>query len=123
GTLLGEALDKNGKVASTYQLQTSGRPYALKARLLNADNDFYQLEVTVVDEQGITVKLADNEIGCGVMGNGRLMGMENSDSRDTSDKSDFRERAHNGRLIVYVKGGSGVRFISPLLAGCSLSFE
>lgn len=123
GTLLGEALDKNGKVASTYQLQTSGRPYALKARLLNADNDFYQLEVTVVDEQGITVKLADNEIGCGVMGNGRLMGMENSDSRDTSDKSDIRERAHNGRLIVYVKGGSGVRFISPLLAGCSLSFE
>lgn len=122
GTLVGEGLDEKGKITSSYEIKTSGRPYALQAKILDAQDGFYQIELCVIDEHGVVVKLADNEITCTVLGQGRLLGMENSDNRDITNKRDNRERVHGGRMMVYISNGSGIRFSSPLLKGCELKF-
>ena len=79
----------------------------------------------MVDENGVVVKLADNNITCTVEGPARLLGMENSDNTDMSDHTDRRERVYRGRLLAYVQttGQAGevrVRFSSPLLKGAEV---
>ncbi len=120
GTLVGEGLDENGKMTSSYEIKTSGRPYALQAKILDVQDGFYQIELNVIDDQGVLVKLADNEITCTVRGGGSLLGMENSDNRDITNKRDNRERVFGGRMMVYIKNGTEARFSSPLLKGYEL---
>ncbi|MBM6992659.1 MAG: DUF4982 domain-containing protein [Prevotella sp.] len=123
GTLVGEALDKSGKVVASYEIKSSGRPYALTAKLLDSRDRLSQIEVNVVDEQGIVVKLADNDVTCRISGNGRLLGMENSDNQDVTNKRDNHERVRLGRLLVYVENGTSVRFSSPLLQSYELKLK
>lgn len=123
GTLIGEALDEQGRQVAAYEIRTSGRPFALTAKVLDGKDGFYQIEVNVVDEQGVLVKLADNDVTCHVSRDGTLMGMENSDNQDVSDKRDGHERVHMGRLLVYVKDAGSVTFSSPLLGGCELRLK
>ena len=91
---------------ATASITTSGRPYALRATAdkttLATSNSVAQITVEVVDEVGHFVPLADNEVTCYVQGPARLLGLENGDIRDISDKSDNRCRVYGGRLIAYV---------------------
>ena len=77
------------------------------------------------DENGILVRLADNNITCNVTGAGRLLGMEGSDNTDMGNYRDNRQRVHNGQLLTYVKAtGTGeikVHFTSPLLKGTEVT--
>lgn len=120
------------------EVETTGRPYALKATLLDI-GEVAQIRVEVVDEQGRRVRLADNEITCMVRGNAHLLGLENGDIRDTSLSTSLRRRVAGGTLIAYIgKGGffparqqrnsdanrdaaaTTVTFTSPLLQSASL---
>ena len=74
--------------------------------------------------------LADNEITCYAEGGARVLGLENGDIRDTSDKTDSRCRVHGGRLVAYIaKGMRGeqtsarLHFISPLLKSAEVEIE
>ena len=111
---------------ATASITTCGRPYALRAsadKTVLSANGMIQIEVEVIDEQGNLIPLADNEISCRVQRGARLLGMENGDIRDTSDKTDARCRVHDGRLLAYVvrvqdgQAGNSARisFTSPLL--------
>ena len=78
-----------------------------------------------VDENGVIVKLADNEITCKVEGPARLLGLEGSNNRDMSDYTDNRHRVYRGRLLAYIQAGDEeglvrVAFTSPLLKGTEL---
>ena len=124
GTLKAEGCDKDGNVLSEYSITTSGRPYALRAEAdkvsLSRDKATAHITVTVVDENGVMVKLADNNITCTVEGPARLLGLEGSDITDMGDYTDNVQRVHNGRLLAYVQttGEAGeitVKFTSPLL--------
>lgn len=125
GTLTVEAFNENGMVTATDTLRTSGRPYALR---VTSDVDSFDngcnmahLTVEVVDEEGIPVVLADNNITCNIHGPLQLLGLEGSDNTDMGDYRDNRQRVYGGRLLAYVrstdgrKGKGKVIFTSPLL--------
>ena len=146
GTLRCEAT--NGATASVV---TCGRPFALRATAdksaLAAADDVVQVTVEVVDEEGRLVPLADNEITCMTQGPARLLGLENGDARDISDKTDNRCRVHGGRLVAFIARGEArqpaawqnapwssqpdtpstsqatIRFSSPLLQSTALTIE
>lgn len=129
GELRAEGCDASGRVLSDYVIRTSGRPYALRVSAdrttLSKDRATAHLTVEVVDENGVVVKLGDNEVTCRVEGPARLLGLEGSDNRDMSDYTDNRHRVYHGRLLAYVQttGEAGqvrVRFTSPLLKGAEV---
>lgn len=124
GELRAEGCDADGKVVSSYLIQTSGRPYQLKAMVdkqtIGADRRVAHITLQVLDEEGRLVKLADNNITCTVEGPARLLGLEGSDNSDMGDYRDNQQRVYMGQLLAYIqsKGETGevtVRFTSPLL--------
>ena len=60
GRLTAEGCNANGEVESTYTIRTSGRPYAIRARveenILNEDQNIAHVVIEVVDERGIVVR-------------------------------------------------------------------
>jgi hypothetical protein len=106
GTL--EAVGLNGgKEAARFALNTSGRPHAIVATpsvtTLSSQPDVVEITVQVVDDKGLPVFMADDEISCRIQGQARLLGMESSHPSDMGDYTDFRQRVYQGRLKAYVK--------------------
>lgn len=115
---------KDGKAAAKDVIQTSGRPYALQASFYPqksvGKNTMLQLLVQVVDENGIPVVLADNEITCHPEGPVRLIGLENGDRNAAENYRDNKQRCKSGKLVGYLqmtedKGVVKVKLTSPLL--------
>lgn len=133
GTLTAEAMDADGTVTATYDIVTSGRPYALRATAdvesISADSPIAHVVVEVIDENGNKVNLADNDILCHVEGPARLLGLEGSNNSDMSSYTDPRHRAYRGRLLAYIQstGASDepvtIRFSSPLLKPASITLN
>lgn len=132
GRLTAEGLDENGNVMSEYSITTSGRPYALKA---GADRDNFEktgdvahVEIEVVDEKGVPVKLADNEITVSVTGGGELLALEAGDNSDMGNYRDNRQRVFRGRLLAYIRATDPSRPVeitltSPLLQPAILTIR
>lgn len=132
GELRAEGCNAAGEVVSSYTIRSSGRPYALRVTAdrtqLPKERATAHLIVEVIDEQGVCVKLGDNEITCTIEGSAELLGLEGSNNSDMSDYTDNRHRAYRGRLLAYVqtigqKGPVTVRFTSPLLKGATVQLE
>lgn len=140
GDLRAVACNKEGLEIASYTIQTSGRPYELRARFDNVTgtttsdvaicckDGINHIVVEVFDENGHIVKLADNNITCTVEGPAQLLGLENSDNTDMGDYRDNQQRVFQGSLLTYIRNGkeSGkviVRFTSPLLKSTEISFE
>lgn len=114
----------NGKIVSKDKIQTSGRPYALKAVFLEEEHlgkdTMLQLLIRVVDENNIPVVLADNEVTCHLEGPARLIGLESGDGIVTDNYRDNKQRCRSGKLVGYLKvtdnaGSVKVKLTSPLL--------
>lgn len=129
GELRAEACDDNGNLIASYAVRTSGRPYALTAHSdrdnIDSVNPIAHIVVEVVDEKGVPVKLADNNITCTIEGPARLIGLENSDNSDMSEHRDNQQRTYRGGILAYIRstGENGlikVRFTSPLLKGTEI---
>lgn len=131
GTLVAEGINVKGDVESSYNITTSGRPYKIVATAeesqLEGKGRVAHVVVQVVDENGVIVKLADNDITCRVQGAGKLLGLEGSNNTDMTDYTDNHQRVYNGRLLAYIQStGSGdirLQFSSPLLKGCELTIK
>ena len=123
GTLTAEGYDVGGNLVATYEIHTCGRPYALRATLIEpevaAHGGVAQVLVEVVDEQGNVVKLADNMISCRVEGAALQLGLENSDNSDMTHPKARQRRAYQGYLVAYVQvvdeAPVKLTFSSPLL--------
>ena len=123
GTLTAEGYDAEGNLLATYEIRTSGRPYSLRATLIEpevaAHGGTAQVLVEVVDEQGHIVKLADNMISCRVEGPAHLLGLENSDNSDMTHPKARQRRVFQGYLVAYVQLSDEapvkITFSSPLL--------
>ena len=129
GELVAEGYDKNGKLQASYTIKTSGRPYTLRATLLETETQpreaiakpTFQILVEVLDEEGTLVKLADNMVNCRVQGPARLLGLENSDNSDMSRPKAPQRRVYQGYLVAYVQAVGDkeepvtVTFTSPLI--------
>lgn len=84
--------------------------------------------IEVLDENGVLVKLSDNEITCSIEGPAVLLGLEGSNNSDMSDYTDNRHRAYHGRLLAYIspdkgkgEGEATLKFTSPLLKSAELT--
>ena len=114
------------------EVATSGRPYALRVTAdkmtLHGKGDVAHLTIEVVDENGVAVKLADNDITCFVRGAGRLLGLENGNIQDTSSRYANHRRAYQGRLLAYIQGNGDkgdihVTVSSPLIGEAELTLS
>jgi Beta-galactosidase/beta-glucuronidase len=122
-------MDTDGRETCRYSIQTSRRPHALRIVSAERSEDstgVAQVTVQVVDEEGVPVMLADDEVTCEVAGPARLLGLETGNNTDMSDYTDNRHRVYHGKLIAYIQmTGTDepvhVRFRSPWLESCSLS--
>ena len=119
-------MNMEGKEITRHQLQSSKRQEAIKILQgdqlqVEAKNGLVQLELQLVDEDGIAVPLSDDEITCDIVGNARLLGMEAGNNTDMSDYTDNRQRVFHGKMIIYIQTNSkpsdevSVRFTAPWL--------
>ncbi len=130
GELRAEGCDMDGNILSDYVIRSSGRPYAIRVttdrETLTDECKVAHIIVEVVDEDGTTVKLADNNITCRVEGPVRLLGLEGSNDSDMSDYTDDNHRVYHGRLLAYIRSAKGetgkalIKFTSPLLKGAEV---
>ncbi len=99
---------RNGKLLATDTRETTGAParivLAPDRPAIDADGeDVSVVEVRVVDAQGRTVPVANDEIEFTLSGNGRLIGLGNGDPSDHgADKGTVR-RVFNGLAVAIVQ--------------------
>lgn len=109
---------------ASYSIETSKQPYSILAKVANKNisskKGVAQIEIQIVDENGKSVFIADNEITCETSGPVKLIGLEASNPKDISDYSDNKLRVFNGKMIVYLQstgetGEAKITFSSPWL--------
>lgn len=132
GKLTVEGLDNSGKKLCSYDIQTSGRPYGIIATPditnISKERGVTQIEVNIVDENGIPVFLSEDELTCSVEGPARLLGLESSNNSDIGDYKDNKQRIFHGRLIGYIqaigeKGTAKVKFSAPWLKSTTVNIN
>lgn len=118
------ALDANAKEESRAMIQTTQQPSSI---ISHSDNAFIskekgvaQIEINIVDENGLPVVLSDNEITCAVKGPAKLLGLEAGDVTDMGNYRDNKQRVYKGKMIAYIQatgdvGEVEVKFSSPWL--------
>jgi len=119
----------DGKEAARYFIETSKRPHAIMAKAwknkISANRGVAQIEVQIVDENGVPVFFSDNEIACRIDGPARLLALEASNPHDMGDYTNNRLRVHNGRMIAYIeatgkKGTAIINFSSQWLENATI---
>lgn len=125
-------MNNENKIISKYNIQTSGRPHALKISQADVQIDknggVSHIVVQVVDENGIPVMQSDNEVTCHLSGTGKLLGLEASNNSDMSDYTDNKHRVFNGHILAYVQangqhGEISVKFTSPWLEPAEITIN
>ncbi|MBD1425437.1 sugar-binding domain-containing protein [Sphingobacterium arenae] len=119
-------LDDNNQEVVRQHIQSSKKPHAIQiipsnSTSVRAQGGVAQIELQIVDEDGLPVILAEDEITCQVAGKGRLLGMEAGNNSDMGDYTDNKQRVYHGKMIVYVQANGNpddklaVRFSAPWL--------
>lgn len=126
-------LDKEGREIIRHHIQSSQRPDAIKAKRSESSNlvgnGVVQIEVEIVDENGVPVLLSEDEITCDIVGKARLLGMEAGNNSDMGNYTDNKQRVFHGKMIVYIQtnGDPGeevaVRLTSPWLKTATLNIN
>jgi len=100
-------MDNRNQKTCQYILQSSGRPYALKAfsdlAFIKKDKGLAQVVVQVVDEKGIPVINSEDELTCTIDGPAKLLGLEASNNSDMGKYTDNVQRVYNGQLLAYIQ--------------------
>ncbi len=116
--------DDSGNKESSSEINTSQRPHSIICKPdkqeINHNKGVVQVEVSIVDEEGIPVLLSDNEITCTIHGPGKLLGLEAGNSSDMGNYNDKSQRVYMGQLIAYIQasgdqGNIEIEFTSPWL--------
>ncbi|GAF01935.1 sugar-binding domain-containing protein [Saccharicrinis fermentans] len=127
-------MDNMGKEVSNSFIETSDRPHSIVShqdkKVISANKGLAQIEITVVDNEGIPVIISDNEISCIIKGPAKLLGLEAGNDRDMGDYRDNMQRVYMGRMIAYIQatgeqGDIEVIFSSPWLSSskCKIKAE
>ena len=120
-----EALDANGTILCKNSIQTSGSPERLIATSLTGNSyqgkDVIMVSVQVVDENGIRVMTAENEVICKLQGSAELLGLEASNNSDMSDYTDNAQNTYHGRILAYIKPTSEDKEITAVFTSKGLS--
>jgi len=122
---------RNGKVAATVEVSTTGKPAAIglsaDREVIGADGrDVVHCTVRIVDDKGAVVPDADPEITFELEGEGKLIGVDSGDPRSHEDYRSNRRRAFHGFSLAIVRstgkpGQIQLRVASPSLAATSVT--
>ena len=125
GTLEVTGMDAAGNKTCEHAIRTSGRPYALTAKIednsiANGKKGLAQISIQVVDENGISALLSDDELTCTIKGPAKLIGLESGSNTDMTNYRDNVHRVFRGRILAYIQatgepGEITVRFTAPWL--------
>lgn len=101
---------KNGEVVCTEVIETTGKPVAIRLSVDNkqiiADNqDVAHIRIEVIDENGRIVPTADNLIRYKILGNGKLIGLENGNSTDHEPYKSDKRKVFNGLGLAIIQAG------------------
>ncbi|MFZ0663840.1 MAG: DUF4982 domain-containing protein [Acidobacteriaceae bacterium] len=99
---------KGGSVVSTVEVATTGEAAAIalsadRTRLTADRRDVAHLTVSVQDEQGRTVPLAENEVTFAIQGEGRLLGVDNGNPQSHESYQASHRKAFNGLCLAIVQ--------------------
>jgi beta-galactosidase len=130
GTLKAVAT-KDGKIVDTAEVSTTGEPVAIslladRDTLVANRRDVTHITVEIRDEQGRAVPTADNEIVFEVLGEARLIGVDNGDPLSHEDYKGNRRKCFNGLCLAIVQataraGNIKITASSPFLRLDSLT--
>lgn len=99
---------KNNKKTTEHTLTTAGKAVGMhispsKPTLAANKQDVVVLDIFVVDENGVPVPDATNEISVEVTGPAKLIGMDNGSQMDVTDFKTNTRKAFEGRLLVTIQ--------------------
>lgn len=97
----------DGSEAADYSIQSSKRPFAIKAKADKTKGlkpgDVIHVEISIVDEDEVPVVLADNLVKLSISGPAKLLGLESGEGNAADNFRDNKQRCRNGRLLGYLK--------------------
>lgn len=106
GRLTVKGYTEGGKVAD-YSIQSSRRPFAIKAKADKTKGlkpgDVIHVEISIVDKDEVSVVLADNLVKLSISGPAKLLGLESGEGNVADNFRDNKQRCMNGRLLGYLK--------------------
>ncbi len=114
----------DGKEVARYSIRTSGRSFSIRATpdriVVTKDRDLIHITLQIVDQEGIPVILADDEVTCRISGPAKLLGLESANNTDMTSYRDNVHRVYNGKMLAYIQttGSSGeisIVFSAPWL--------
>jgi beta-galactosidase len=99
---------KNGNVAATMEIFTTGEPAAIRLSsdrdTIAADRrDVAHLTVQILDDKGRLVPTAESEITFKAEGDGLLLGVDNGDPRSHADYRSPRRQAFHGLCLALLQ--------------------
>jgi hypothetical protein len=102
--------DAAGKELCRYELHTSGKAERLDVETIGrpSKDGIVEVVIRIVDNKGIQVMSAQEEITCFIEDPSTILGLESGNNTDMSNNSDYVCKTHHGQLKVYVKLGKGV---------------
>jgi beta-galactosidase len=97
-----------GKLVSIYEIKTTGEPAAIRLsadrQLIKSDKrDVVHVKVEIVDENGLVVPTASNEIEFSVDGVGKLIAVDNGDPSDHDSFQHNKRKAFNGLALAIIQ--------------------
>ncbi|HYM76842.1 MAG TPA: glycoside hydrolase family 2 TIM barrel-domain containing protein [Candidatus Dormibacteraeota bacterium] len=121
---------KDGKVAATVEIPTTGEPAAIRLtpdrQTISSDRGgIAHVKVEIADAQGRVVPTANSEVTFDVQGPGKLLGVDSGDPHSHEDYRSNRRRAFNGLCfaILQATGNPGeirLKATSPSLQAAGL---
>ena len=107
GTLLALAYDEKGNVVAETTTSSFGDATEIvlnpdKTSLLANGEDLVFVEISAIDENGISVENANNRINMTVEGAGYLVGIDNGDSTDYDQYKETSKKLFSGKLLAIV---------------------
>ena len=119
GTLSVEGIDSLGAATASYEIKTHSEAKALHAHVDSlghkSGDQVVHVWIDIVDEAGVRVLQAHNDVTCEIIEGGKLLGLENSDNSDMTAPQANHRNAFRGRLLAYIQKTSQkttVRFSS-----------
>ncbi len=124
---------KQGAESASFGLKTAGDAYSIEAKadLTVFDKTRKQvshIEISVVDENGVSVYMAENELTVTVDGPAKLIGLESGNTTSHEAYKADKRKVFKGRLLAYVQsqqkaGAVKVTISAPGLQSKVLEFR
>ncbi len=115
----------NSKPIANHALNTAGEASGLrlncnKTSLVANGTDVAIIEIEIVDENGIPVSTANNEISVSVEGNAKLIGLDSGDQFSHEKYKINSRKAYEGRLLATIQTTSEEGEISIIISSPGL---